>query len=104
MNLKCNICSEKFSVLWKFENHLNSHTSEKQFECEHCGKGFHLEWRLNKHRQIHQSNGKQVRKCHYYNNNKSCPFVEIGCKFLHEEATNCLLQDKCSYDKSQFRH
>ena len=29
-----------------------------------------------------------VKFCHYYNNDKFCPFEELGCKFLHQVAQN----------------
>ena len=104
MNLHCNICSEHFSAVWKYEEHMDIHSKEKVHKCEHCGKGFHLQWRMNKHKLMHDSSERKVRKCHYYNNNKTCPFVEIGCKFLHEEAKECFFKNSCHYDKCQFRH
>ena len=36
-----------------------------------------------------------VKFCHYYNNDKFCPFEELGCNFLHKVAQNCGLGKKC---------
>jgi hypothetical protein len=30
-----------------------------------------------------------VNNCHYFNNDKKCPFEELGCKFLHSVSQIC---------------
>ena len=79
--IKCKFCEETFDETYKLEQHLKKHES-KGFRCEHCEKMFHLEWRFNKHIKSHSV--KSTRKCHYFNNDKICPYEEIGCMFLHE--------------------
>ena len=53
--------------------------------CYICDKGFVLNWRLGKHMKMHSE--KDLCHCYYFRNNHKCPFAEIGCKFLHKEAT-----------------
>ena len=40
-------------------------------------------------------NDQSAKKCHYYNNEKMCPFKEIGCQFLGEASEMCFLQSRC---------
>ena len=47
---------------------------------------------------------KNMRKCHYYNNSKTCPFKEVGCKFAHEASNKCNFLDKCKNHLCQFQH
>ena len=82
--IKCKFCEETFDETYKLEQHLKKHES-KGFKCEHCEKMFHLEWRFNKHLISHSV--KTTRKCHYFNNDKICPYEEIGGMFLHEATT-----------------
>ena len=101
---KCKICDNKFDNRTILEKHIikeheNTTTLKK---CEHCGKEFHTKWRLNKHMILHGD--KFVRKCHFYNNDKDCPFEKIGCKFLHSQANECKFQETCSHLKCQYRH
>ena len=80
----CTICDENFEKNCYLEKHLESeHIQEKDFKCATCGKKFILQWRLEKHQLIHTS---------YFLANKTCPFDEIGCKFLHKakEETNAV--------------
>ena len=99
----CNICGERFNVKWLLKTHIEQHTQQKQYPCSKCGKAFVLEWRLQKHMLMHTED-KKIRSCHFFNNGKSCPFEEIGCKFLHKEAPMCKYATRCKYDKCQFRH
>ena len=91
------------------ENHMleahmaNVHNHEKSHKCDICGAKFYLtKWRPQKHMTTHE--GNKTRFCHYYNNNKSCPFFEIGCKFLHKKSEECSFKDNCGLDKCQYRH
>ena len=36
-----------------------------------------------------------IKPCHYYNNEKLCPYDELGCKFLHSVADKCKFGQKC---------
>ena len=81
---------------------MDSHKTKKSFKCDVFEMEFHLKWRLNKHTDGHT--GEKKTKCHYFNNKKTCPFSEIGCKFQHEESAECLFKEFCTNDKCQFRH
>ena len=75
-----NHCGKVFHVRADFEKHMDDHNGEKPFKCETCGRGFYLEWRLKKHTEI-PATYKMIRKCHYFNNGRVCPFEAVGCKF-----------------------
>ena len=45
-----------------------------------------------------------VKFYHYYNNDKFCPFEELGCKFLHKVAQNCGLGKTCKIWLCPRRH
>ena len=99
----CNQCEAEFQTSWQLESHMKTHEMNGKYLCTTCGKSFHLQWRLAKHITMHQ-NEKILRKCHFYNNSKDCPFEEIGCKFLHEKSKECKFKSKCKLDKCQYRH
>ena len=101
---KCNYCDLVFGENWKLERHMEEeHTNvKKQFKCAICGKEFSLKWRKMKHEQVHMK--ENIRKCHYLNNGKLCPYSDIGCKFLYEKANLCIFKDECSMTMCQFRH
>ena len=81
--LSCSICEDVFDKYCELENHLNVvHGQQKDNMCSICGKGFVLKWRLNKHLKIHTSNS--IKPCRYFVSKSTCPFEEIGCKFLHK--------------------
>ena len=42
--------------------------------------------------------------CHYFNNDKRCPFSEIGCKFKHEISHECFHGKECAFSLCQYRH
>ena len=71
------------------------------FKCNKCTKEFTLKWRLKKHLNIHQF---EVNYCHYFNNGKVCPFEEYGCKFKHEESSNCFSGNTCKRKLCQYKH
>ena len=45
-----------------------------------------------------------VKCCHYFNNEKLCPFEEIGCMFRHAESKNCRFKQLCKIKLCQFQH
>ena len=47
---------------------------------------------------------KNMKKCHYYNNLKACPYEDIGCKFEHKVSEQCYFQKQCRNKLCQFRH
>ena len=58
-------------------------------------------WRLSKHLSSH---GTSLKFCHYYNNDKFCPFEANGCKFAHFEAPSYKFKRRCGYNLCQFTH
>ena len=92
--VNCTNCEASFDEIWKLEDHLKSHDKVEDKKCEHCGKMFYFEWRLKKHQLIHMN--KNLRKCHYFNNDKACPFEDIGCMYLHVEFETTKKFDICS--------
>lgn len=91
--IKCKLCENIFERYCDLEVHIKAnHEANRKYECETCGKTFALRWRLRKHLANHTS--LTTKKCHYFNNKKSCPFEEIGCMFEH------ILSEMCTYGKS----
>ena len=88
---------------YELEEHMmNMHAESEMFSCKHCNKSFVMSWRLKKHVREHQKINK--RRCHYFNNDKECPFEKIGCKFSHEVAPECKFGFLCEKTKCQYRH
>ena len=98
---KCKFCDEAFCESWKLESHMKLHESAKTFNCTICNKVFYMKWRLDKHVTSHDQNQKF---CHFFNNNKVCPFENIGCMFRHEESSECRFQTSCNLKRCQFKH
>ena len=44
------------------------------------------------------------RTGHFYNNNKICPFIQHGCKFLHKEAIKCKFSVNCVRAMCPYKH
>ena len=42
--------------------------------------------------------------CHYFNNEKHCPYENIGCMFLHQDSENCYFGIRCKNKLCQFKH
>ena len=101
--IKCKQCGKLLPNNRQLEIHMEDHSQDKKFKCEVCDKAFHLKWRLVKHKSMHGQEGS-IRKCHYFNNGKICPFEASGYKFLHKESMLCQFQSQCNHDKCQFRH
>ena len=101
-SIRCNHCGEIFKENWLLEVHMKSHADAETFECELCSKTFQSKWRLGKHRDIHSN--PETKKCHYFNNEKTCPFEEIGCKFLHEDSEMCPLENRCKHKLCPLKH
>ena len=53
-----------------------------------------------KHMKMHNDD---VKFCHFYNNNKNCPYEDIGCMFLHEMADPCIF-NPCLNKLCQYKH
>ena len=74
----------------------------KELNCEKCEKTFSLRWRLKKHQESHDK--ANARFCHYFNNEKICPYEEIGCMYIHEKSDPCRFQTFCQNKLCQFQH
>ena len=99
--LNCEECDMNFTLNIDLEVHLESHQKPKMFQCKICDKEFHLMWRLSKHLTSHETS---LKFCHYYNNDKFCPFEANGCKFAHFEAPSCKFKRHCGNNLCQFTH
>ena len=100
---KCKFCKILFLKNSDLEAHVKrDHSENSQHECDICEKTFVLKWRLKKHKEGHESNLKKF--CHYFNNDKTCPFEEIGCMFFHQDSESCKYGDNCQNGLCQFKH
>ena len=99
---KCNLCDQIFDKRCKLENHLKDHNTIKEFKCDECGYECFLKWRLHQHIKGHKEGYRKF--CHYFNNDKSCPFVSIGCKFKHENSGKCTFGKDCKNLLCQYNH
>ena len=83
VQLNCNKCDIKFSKFCDLELHIKkNHGNYEEQECDQCDKKFVTAWRLRKHRRIHFQ--KFTKICNYFKMKRSCPFEELGCKFIHD--------------------
>ena len=98
---ECEICDKTFTESWKMEEHLEHHGNERPFKCSICEKGFYMKWRMEKHTSDHRVD---IKSCHYFNNDKPCPYDKVGCKFKHETAPECRFNLKCTFNLCQFTH
>ena len=71
---ECTVCGKMFMKNHVLEAHLKTHNEIQPFFCDMCDKKFYSKWRLEKHISGHNIN----KFCHYYNNQKFCPYEEIG--------------------------
>ena len=53
---------------------------------------------------MHLHSQKNIKPCHYFNNEKSCPYNELGCKFLHIASEKCKFEQKCDRRLCPNRH
>ena len=102
ITLNCEHCDVKFNKAIDLETHMEEHGLVKKHACDVCEKKFHLKWRLKKHEQNH-FNDSRAGYCHYYNNQKECPFIDAGCMFNHEKSGLCQTKN-CTRTLCQFEH
>ena len=88
------LCQLECEDVYKLEEHLRIiHDKNIKHSCEHCEMGFVTQQSLRNHMKTQH---KQVaRTCHFFNNEKECPYLEIGCKFEHSQAQLCKYKDIC---------
>ena len=102
---QCSLCEKEFAKNSDLEIHIAfEHKESETFKCKDYDKTFVLEWRLRKHSIMHMENQRSIRFCHYFNNDKVCPFTEIGCMFQHSVAPQCKHHLKCFTKLCQFKH
>ena len=97
----CDNCDEKFNDSWRLELHKKTHKNITPLKCNICEKHFYVNWRLKKHIASHNESNKF---CHYFNNDKVCPFEEVGCKYKHAISENCKYDKNCRFKLCQFKH
>ena len=80
----------------------NLHEEKENHECDKCCKTFVLKWRLKKHMSIHDLT--EIKGCHYFNNNKKCPYESLGCMFSHQFSGLCKYEKLCKNELCSFQH
>ena len=69
---------------------LSEYNTEKQFKCDKCEMQSVLKWRFQKDVGIHEEkNISNMKCCHYFNNDKKCPFETLGNMFKHVSTPQC---------------
>ena len=46
----------------------------------------------------------KAKRCYFFNNEKLCPFQDVGCKFLHETSEKCYFQNSCRNARCPYQH
>ena len=95
---KCDECEKLFNSKNQLEKHEKIH---EKFECEYCDKIFNYEGVLERH--IEAVHTDSIIFCHYYNNDKDCPFGDV-CIFEHDEAENCKYGKACERRMCMYSH
>ena len=72
-----------------------------KYECDECDKVFKYEAVLEKHMEAAHEDVELF--CHYFNNDKECPFEE-ECIYIHEESDNCKFTNNCERKLCMFKH
>ena len=103
VDINCKLCEKSFEKFIDLENPIQiCHENHHVFECDKCEKGFILKWRLKKHMRLHAETN--IKTCHYFNNNRNCPYEKRGCKFRHSVSKICELMSKCTRSLCPYRH
>ena len=103
VEVKCKICEKVFTKNSDLELHLkNLHKEKENHKCRECGQDFVLKWRLKKHMNIHESS--EIKGCHYFNNEKTCPYENLGCMFSHRMSGQCQYGKLCRNKLCSFQH
>ena len=126
-SFKCKRCSEKFETVDDLKKHKKDENSCKaNFECDDCEKTFDTEKALNIHTKTHEKyaceecedefnfertldmhisavHGSMKLYCHYFNNDKECPYSD-QCIYAHEESPDCKFGNACERMLCMFQH
>ena len=124
---RCNKCNKKFENIKDLQNHRKEESScETSFKCDECGKTFRNQNQLDLHEKRHEKfeceecemeynfesllekhneavHGSMKIFCHYFNNDKDCPFDD-QCIFAHEESPACKYEKGCERIMCMFQH
>ena len=99
MQLKCNECGKCFEDKKKLDDHTSK--AHVKYDCDECGQEFKFEAILEKH--IEAVHRDDVLYCHYFNNDKDCPFDE-ECIYLHEDSEPCKFNGICERKLCMYKH
>ena len=97
---KCGECERCFKSEKKLEDHKKTH---EKFECDECDKIFKYERLLERHVNAVHSDSDYIIFCHYYNNDKECPFGDY-CLYEHKESEKCKFRKGCERIMCMYRH
>jgi hypothetical protein len=53
---------------------------------------------------IFEIHDRLLKGCHYFNNNKKCPYESIGCMFSHQFSGLCKYEKFCKNELCSFQH
>ena len=96
---QCEDCEKCFKEERKLDEHVNR--VHKKYECDECDKVFNFDTVLEKHIEAVHEDSKLF--CHYFNNDKDCPYND-QCIFLHEESATCKFGTGCERVLCMFKH
>ena len=71
--IKCDVCKKIFDEEWKLNAPKKNHNT---YKCDQCDRIFSSQDIKQKHKEIFHENVKLY--CHYFNNEKDCPFKYRG--------------------------
>ena len=90
---KCPHCEQCFKTGLELERHMNENHETNALKCKQCKAKFFMKWRLRKHMIAHTS--VKTQNCHFFNNDRICPYELIGCKFNHQFLEYCKFAEGC---------
>ena len=126
-SFKCRKCKQTFETMKKLKKHKNAdECCADDFKCENCDKTFNSEHDLRLHQKTHGEfkckkcdckydimdllekhtsavHGQMKIFCHYFNNDKECPFKD-QCIFAHEDSRDCKFGQQCERMLCMFVH
>ena len=93
--------NEKFDDSWRLELHMKTQKNITPLKLNICEKHFYVNWRMKKNIA---SQNESNKFCNYFNSDKVCPFVEVGCKYKHEISENSKFDKNGQFKLCQFKH
>ena len=95
---ECDQCDLTYTSEMQLNRHKKKHG---EFPCEKCDREYNFEGVLEKHIDVVHKSMKIF--CHFYNNNKECPYEE-QCIYAHEESNDCMFGNDCERIMCMFKH